>query len=224
MYNMNLIIVQSLTISIALVAAFIFYRLFRRYREIPSTPALFLMLYFLFFSLDYFATFLLRFPNETDSIALTYPIIAFLTFIIARSKSFFSAMFGIFTLSPKHWKKLAIAPAVMVLLIVVLLISFPPFFGEAAYGLGEWVIGGGARIVVYISIAMALIAPLCFLAYSFVVKDRKSRTKGLTIGITFLFLAFLVDFQEPLGAMLPLPVRRALVLVSIIVLYEGFNL
>jgi len=219
---MNLIIVQSLTIAIALVAAFIFYRLFRRYREIPSAPALFLMLYFLFFSLDYFATFLLRFPNEADSIALAYPIIPFLTFIIARSKPFFSAMFGIFTLSPKHWKKLAIVPAAMVLLIVALLISYPPFFGEAAYGLGEWVIG--ARSVVYISIAMALIAPLCFLAYSFMVKDRKSRTKGLIIGITLLFLAFLVDFQEPLGTMLPLPVRRALVLVSIIVLYEGFNL
>jgi len=64
------------------------------------------------------------------------------------------------------------------------------------------VIGEGATlsVSVFVSIAMALIAPLCVLAYSIVTKDKRQRIKGLVISASFFALVFLVDFQEPLGA------------------------
>ncbi|MDY6985974.1 MAG: hypothetical protein SVE93_06195 [Candidatus Thermoplasmatota archaeon] len=218
----ELFAVQGFTLAIVALTAFLFYKLLMRYMQTPAPPAFFLMLYFLFFSADYFVTFLLRFPDETNSIVLSYPFIAILSFIIGRSRPFFGAMFGVFTLAPKRWRGFALLPISLVVLATALVIIYPPSFREA--GIGEWVIGEGATLSVFISIAMALIAPLCVLAYSIVTKDKRQRIKGLIISASFFALVFLVDFQEPLGAVFSLPVRRALVFFSMILLYAGFTL
>jgi heme exporter protein D len=101
---------------------------------------------------------------------------------------------------------------------------YPPYASYASPRFMEWVMGGGASAAIWLSIAMTLIAPICFLAYALVMKDRKRRTKALIIALSFFALAFLVDFQEPLGAFMPLTLRRALVLITMALLYAGFNM
>jgi hypothetical protein len=106
-------IVQILTLMIAFLAALLAYKLFKKYREIPALPSLFLMLYFIMLAINYALVFLLRFPNAAESVAMSCPAMVSLTFILGRSKPLFSAMFGIYTIDQRHWKTVSILPVLM---------------------------------------------------------------------------------------------------------------
>jgi len=217
-------IVQILTLAIAFLAALLAYMLFKKYREIPALPSLSLMLYFLMLAINYALIFLFRFPNAAESFAMSCPAIVSLAFVLGRSKPLFSAMFGIYTIDQRRWKAISIVPALVTLAIITLILLYPPYNSYTSPRFMEWVMGRGANAAIWLSIAMTLIAPICFLAYALVVKDRKRRTKASIIAFSFFALAFLMDFQEPLGAFMPLTLRRALVLITMAVLYAGFTM
>jgi hypothetical protein len=130
------------------------------------------MMYFLFFSIDYVLILLIRF--HTENLATAYPILLVLTFLIGRSKSFFSAMFGIYTLTPRHGKVISIIPLALVMMIIALIISNPPVWIKTRSGIAEAVMNEAAILAIWISMALDLIAPLCFLAYSSVTPEKKA--------------------------------------------------
>jgi hypothetical protein len=221
MNELELVLTHATTLAIALVTAVLFYEMVTKYKENRSALLFFLMMYFLFFSIDYVLILLIRFP--TEALATAYPILLVLTFLIGRSKSFFSAMFGIYTLTPRHGKVISILPLALVTMIIVLIILNQPVWIKTRSGIAEAVMNESAIPAIWISIALDLIAPLCFFAYSAVTPDKKSRIKGLIISLSFFCLLFLIDFQESLGALLPLYMRRMLILASVILLYFGFT-
>jgi len=60
----TLILVHISTFMISLVGFYLFFKLFKRYRENTLLPTLFLALYALFLAIEYVFTLLLRFPTE----------------------------------------------------------------------------------------------------------------------------------------------------------------
>jgi hypothetical protein len=154
MNELELVLTHTTTLAIALVTAFLFYKMVVRYKENRSMPLFFLMIYFLFFSIDYILILLIRFP--TENFATAYPILLVLTFLIGRSKSFFSAMFGIYTLTPRHGKMISILPLALVTMIIALIIFNPPVWIKTRSGITEAVMNEGAIPAIWISIALDL--------------------------------------------------------------------
>lgn len=220
----TLILVHISTFMISLVGFYLFFKLFKRYRENTLLPTLFLALYALFLAIEYVFTLLLRFPTEEVNIAHTTMLIPLVVFVTNLSAPFFSASFAALTLAPKYGKYLTVVPLILTICSLTLIFIYPPVWQTAKGGIVELVVHENAITAIWITIIVSFIAPIYLIFYTIIVKGRENKLKGFLITVSLFVLAYLVCYQENFGAGAAIYLRRIFILIAMSVLYLGFTM
>jgi hypothetical protein len=219
-----LILVHVFTMLIVLFSAHLFYVHIKRYRNNLILPSLYLALYFLSFAVYYFFIFLLRFPTEENNLTLNTAIIPLGAFVLDPFLPLFSSLFASFTLSPKRGTQFSVPLVALSIVSIVLIMLNPPIVTEGAGGITEWSVPEGANIAIVIDIVVSLIVCAYMAFYTMTVKDRTSIAKGLLLTAGFLLVSYLVHFEENFGLGSAIYIRRALILIALLIINIGFTM
>jgi len=217
-----LMLVNVSTALISVLCFYLFYVLFKRYRDNFLLPTLFLSLYSLTIAIQYVFVFLLRFPSEENSVAMMTPIVPLGIFIAQAIAPLFSASFASLTIHPKHGKWLVALFLALTLYCVALIILNPPVFAEAYGGIVELVCHENTISAMWLTLCLSLVAP-AFLIY-IVIRHKEQRVKGIVLSLSFFALSYLINYQENFGAGTLLYIRRILIFLAMFFLYSGFTM
>ena len=109
----TLILFNTPTLLIFIVSLYLFFKLFKRYRENMAFPTLLLALYSLSLAILYVFVFMLRFPTEEMNLATKTIVVPLGVFLASAIAPFFSASFATLTIRPKYGKYLSIIPLIL---------------------------------------------------------------------------------------------------------------
>ena len=102
------------------------------------------------------------------------------------------------------------------------IIFIQPACVEVRSGVFEWVVIGMAANMTYLTLIIAAVPVILFLAFSFESRDRRNKAKGIMLAISFAMLAFLVTVCDGIGGYVPIGIRRVFIALAVILLYLGF--
>ncbi|MDY6986274.1 MAG: hypothetical protein SVE93_07780 [Candidatus Thermoplasmatota archaeon] len=219
-----MIMVNVSTALISVLCFYLFYVLFKRYRDNLLLPTLFLSLYSLTIAILYVFVFLLRFPSEENSVAMMTPIVPLGVFIAQATAPFFSASFASLTIHPKRGKWLVALFLALTLYCVALIILNPPVFKEAYGGITELVCHESTVSAMWLTLCLSLVAPAFLIYYTIVIRSKEQKVKGIVLSLSFFALSYLIHYQENFGAGALLYIRRILIFIAMFFLYSGFTM
>jgi len=219
----ELVLVHTSTLLVSLIAARLFSTHLKRYKDNLLFPSLALALYFLSFAIYYFFIFLLRFPTEEVNLTLRTWVVPMGAFILDPFLPLFGSLFASYTLSPRHGFWLA-APLIALSAYSIITIALnPPLIVEGAGGIAEWIVPPEANRAIIADIFVSAFVCSYLGFYTASVKARDDRIKGLLLTVGFILITYLVHFEENFGTGTMLYLRRALILVSVIMVHLGFT-
>jgi len=219
----ELITIHVCTLIVIVVSVVLGRELWKRYRNNLLTSSLLIFLYVLSIAVTYIAIFLFRFPtpdrNLVQSTGILIPAIGIggLGFI-----PYPGALFSIYLVEPRGKKVWITIVSVIEALYVMSLIFLPPACVEVRAGVFEWVVIGMAANTTYLTLIIAAVPVILFLAFSFKSRDRRNRAKGIMLALSFAMLAFLVTLCDGIGGYVPIGIRRVFIALGVIILYLGF--
>ena len=219
----ELITIHICTLIVIVISLLLGYKLWKRYQNTPLTGSLFIFLYVLSIAVTYIATFLYRFPTpEVNLVQSTGVLIPAIGVSGYGFVPYLGALFSIYLTEPRgKWLWVALVSLIEALYILPLMFALPAYV-EVRPGVFEWIVAGIAADTMYLTLLIAAVPVVFFIAFTIKSRDKKDRAKGIMLSISFAMLGFLVTACDGIGGYVPMGIRRVFIAIAVVLLYLGF--